>query len=184
MDKIYINLSPKQKKEGNDAIRNVSPYLGLAIFALLGIIIIVGVVIAMRASVLKYTDIQWSKWKERYSTLSRIEQDIANLGKDKNEFTKMLTPKNQMANMFGDIFSSLPKNIWFNSMNLKKDALDIRGYVVKIDEDYLVSLEKFINNLKSKEYFNSKFKKINIKDSQKKDFNGTEVLEFYLECAN
>ncbi|MDD4954601.1 MAG: PilN domain-containing protein, partial [Candidatus Omnitrophica bacterium] len=96
----------------------------------------------------------------------------------------MLTPKNQIPDIFEDVFSSLPKNIWFSSMNLKKNTLDIRGYVDKVDEDYLVSLEKLGNNLKSKKYFGSKFKKINIKDSQKKEFNGMEVLEFYIECAS
>jgi hypothetical protein len=89
-----------------------------------------------------------------------------------------------MADIFEDIFSSLPKNIWFNNISLKKDILDIRGYVVKLDEDYLVSLEKFINNLKAKQNFSSRFKKINIKDSQKNDFHGAEVLEFYIECTN
>lgn len=184
MDKIYINLNPKQKKEGNAVLKKISYLLGLSILLLLVIIIAFGVLISIKASVYKYDDIKWAKWKEKYTTLNRIKQDVANLENEKNEFKKLLTPKNKMSNIFEDIFSSLPKNIWFNSMNLKKDTLDIRGYVVKIEEDYLVSLEKFINNLKVKEYFSSRFKKINIKDSQKKDFNGAEVLEFYVECAN
>ena len=184
MDNIYINLSPKQKKEENIFVKDFSYYSGLAAIFLLAIIIALGVFIAMRAGVYKYEDIKWSKWKERYETIEKIKKDIAGLEGDRNEFKRILTPKNQMAKIFEDVFSSLPKNIWFNTMGLKKDTLDIRGYVVKIDEDYLVSLEKFINNLKAKEYFNSRFKKINIKDSQKNNFNGAEVLEFYIECAN
>lgn len=184
MDNIYINLSPKRKKEENIFLKDFSHYAGLAAFFLLAIIIILVVFIVIRASVYKYEDIKWSKWKEKYETISKMKKDISGLESDRNEFKKILTPKNQMAKIFEDIFSALPKNIWFNNMGLKKDTLDIRGYVVKIDEDYLVSLEKFINNLKAKEYFSSRFKKINIKDSQKNDFNGAEVLEFYVECAN
>lgn len=184
MDKIYINLSPKQKKEGNAALRNISYYISIGIFVLLVIIVALGILIAVRASVYEYNNVRWAKWKEKYATLDKIKQGIRSLENDKNDFKKLLTPKNQMSNIFADIFSSLPKNIWFNSMNLKKDTLDIRGYVVKVDEDYLVSLEKFVNNLKAKEYFSSRFKKINIKDSQKKEFNGAEILEFYVECTN
>lgn len=184
MDRIYINLSPKQKKEENISLKNLSYYAGLSAFFLLIIIISLGVFIAIRATVYKYEDIKWSKWKEKYETISKIKKEIAGLESDRIEFKKILTTKNQMANIFEDIFSSLPDNIWFNSINTKKDTLDIRGYVVKINEDYLVSLEKFINNLKAKEYFSSRFKKINIKDSQKSDFNTAEVLEFYIECAN
>jgi len=184
MDKIYINLNPKQKKEENAVLKKISYLLSLGVLLLLIVIIALGALIGIKASVYKYDETKWATWKEKYTTLSRIKQDMANLENDKNEFKKLLTPKNQMSNIFEDIFSSLPKNIWFNSMNLKKDTLEIRGYVVKIEEDYLVSLEKFVNSLKAKEYFSSKFKKINIKDSQNKDFNGTEVLEFYVECAN
>ncbi|MCK9574322.1 MAG: PilN domain-containing protein [Candidatus Omnitrophica bacterium] len=184
MDNIYINLSPKQKKEENIFLKNFFYYGGVGVFFLLAVIVILVIFIVIRASVYKYEDIKWSKWKDKYETISKIKKDLAALDGDRNEFKKILTPKNQMAKIFGDIFSSLPKNIWFNSMSMKKDTLDIRGYVVKIDEDYLVSLEKFINNLKAKKYFSSKFQKINIKDSQKNDFNGAEVLEFYVECAN
>ncbi|MFA5008128.1 MAG: hypothetical protein WC546_02785 [Candidatus Omnitrophota bacterium] len=184
MDRIYINLSPKQKKEENALLVKASYYLILSISFFLAVIIVLGIFIAVRASVYEYYSIRWAKWKTQYETLTRLKQDIAGLESDRNEFVKILTPKNQMAKVFENIFSSLPKNIWFNSMDLKKDTLDIKGYVVKIDEDYLVSLEKFINNLKSKEYFSNRFKKINIKDSQKIEFNGAEVLEFYVECAN
>lgn len=184
MDKIYINLNPKQKKEESAVLQKTSYYISLSALLLLAIIILLAVFIGLRASVYKYDDMKWSKWREKYTTLTKIKQDISNLESEKNEFKKLLTPKNQMSDIFGDIFSSLPKNIWLNSMSLKKDTLDIRGYVVKIEEDYLISLERLVNNLKDKKYFSSRFKKINIKDSQKKDYNGAEVLEFYVECAN
>ncbi|MDD4955641.1 MAG: hypothetical protein PHP17_06350, partial [Candidatus Omnitrophica bacterium] len=141
MDKIYINLSPKEKKKENALLKNVSYYISVGIFLLLVVLVCIGVLIGVRASVYKYEDIKWAKWREKYIILSKIKQDIKSLENDRNEFEKMLTPKNQIPDIFEDVFSSLPKNIWFSSMNLKKNTLDIRGYVVKVDEDYLVSLE-------------------------------------------
>ncbi len=184
MDKIYINLNPKQKKEKSDFLKEFLYYVAISTVILLAVLVVLWIFIGIRASIYKYEGVKWSKWKEKYETIDRIKKDISVLEGDKIEFKKILTPKNKIAGIFADIFSSLPKNIWFNNISLKKDILDIRGYVVKLDEDYLVSLEKFINNLKAKQNFSSRFKKINIRDSQKNDFHGAEVLEFYIECVN
>ncbi|MCK5288166.1 MAG: hypothetical protein KAJ79_03820, partial [Candidatus Omnitrophica bacterium] len=58
----------------------------------------------------------------------------------------------------------------------------IKGFVVKWQEDYLVSVDKFINNLINKEYSKSKFEKVNMTGSNQIKFNGIEVLEFSVKC--
>lgn len=183
MDKIYINLSPKQEKTETAVLSNLPYYLSMAIAGCFIIVVLLGIFIVIRMGVSRYYQGKWSKWKEQYTTLSKIKNEISRLEVQKNELNKILTPQNQMAKIFNDIFASLPQNVWFSSMALKKDSLDMKGYVVKVDEDSLLSLEKFINNLKSKEYFSSKFKKVNIKNSQETGFNGIQVLEFDVECA-
>ncbi|MFA5270987.1 MAG: hypothetical protein WC412_01440 [Candidatus Omnitrophota bacterium] len=185
MDRIYINLSPKKEKIENVLLRQVSYYMLIGVFFILCLIVLVAVVLFIRLAVVKHYESRWAKWKGQYASLSVIKGELASLRNEKNEFTKILTPQNQMAKIFSDIFVSLPQNIWFESLNFNKKSLLIKGYVVRLDnEDYLVSLENFINNLKAKEYFISHFKNINIKDSQKTDFNGVEALEFNLGCSN
>lgn len=184
MDKIYINLSPKQEKVESAILKDLPYYLGLGAIFCFVVVGALGVFIVIRMGVLKYQEGKWSKHKEQYATLTKIKSEISGLENNNKELKKILTPNNQMAKIFEDIFTSLPPNVWLGSMNLKKDFLIMKGYIVKVDEDYLVSLEKFIKSLKSKEYFTSKFKKINIKNSQKNDFNEIEVLEFDIECAN
>jgi Tfp pilus assembly protein PilN len=185
MDRIYINLSPKKEKLDNAILQQVSYYMLIGVFFVLCLIALLAVFLFIRIAVTKHYESRWSRWKGQSSALSVIKNELSSLQNEKSEFTKILTPQTQMAKIFSDIFSSLPQNIWFNSLNFNKKSLNINGHVVRSDsEDYLVSLENFINSLKTKEYFASHFKNINIKDSQKNDFNGIEVLEFNLECSN
>lgn len=178
-------MSPKKEKLDNAILQQASYYMLIGVFFILCLIILSAVFLFIRIGVSKHYESRWSKWKEQHKTLSVVKNELTSLKNEKNEFTKILTPQNQMAKMFSDIFSSLPQNIWFNSMNFNKKSLIINGNVVRVNtEDYLVSLENFINNLKTKEYFVAHFKNISIKDSQRNEFNGVEVLEFNLECSN
>lgn len=157
----------------------------LGVFFVLCLIALLAVFLFIRIAMYKHYESRWAKWKVKYTAVSVIKNELASLRSEKNEFIKILTPQNQIAKIFSDIFVSLPQNVWFENLNFNKKLLLIKGYVVKTDrEDYLVLLENFINNLKTKEYFMSHFKNINIKDSQKSDFNGLEVLVFNLECSN
>ena len=166
-------------------MQQASFYMLIGVFFVLCLIAILAIFLFVRLAVYKHYESRWAKWKEKYAIMSVVKNELASLKNESNEFTKILTPQNQMAKIFSDILVSLPQNIWFENVNFNKKSLLLRGYVVKSDsEDDLVSLENFINNLKAKEYFAAHFKNINIKDSQKSDFNGMEVLMFNLECSN
>ena len=84
--------------------------------------------------------------------------------------------------IFQGIFHSLPKNVWFESLDFKSGAINLKGYVVKWGEDYLVSLDGFVNSLREQEYFSSKFSNMSIRESKKSNFNGVETLKFIIEC--
>jgi Tfp pilus assembly protein PilN len=184
MEKISINLSPRQEKIENILFRNISYYLTLGVAGVIGIMALLTIFLLLKTGMLKVYESKWVKWERQFNELSKIKKDISELENEKKEFKKVLTPQYNVAKIFEDIYSSLSQNIWFESLSFKKDKLGIRGYILKLDEDYLISLEKFINNLKKKGYFTSKFRKINIKDSQQKDFSKTKVLEFVVECEN
>ena len=94
----------------------------------------------------------------------------------------MATSKHDIVLILGDVSSSLPKNIWFDGLNFKGETIDIRGYVVGWDEDYLISLDGFINSLREKDYFASKFSRVNIRKSTRERYNGVEALKFSIEC--
>jgi Tfp pilus assembly protein PilN len=186
INKIKINLNPKTKEEVNLFSQKISlytPFVGLGVIGFFIIFLFFQVLILFRANVYRNYKKEWKRWEQKYNLINNIKKETTTLLQEKKEFEKLLTPKIIMAKVFEDIFSSLPENIWFHIFSFKKGSLNLKGYVVKWnEEDDMVSLHKFLTSLKEKEYFSSKFKRISIIASKKVNFSGVEVLEFEVEC--
>jgi len=184
MEKIIINLNPQKQKPDNPFLERGMPYAMLAAVGLSVVLFVGGIFLAIQTGMLVHYRLKWQKWADKFQVLDTIKKEIASLESERNEFKKIITPQNQIALILRDVFISLPKNIWFEQLIFKKNVLNFKGYVVKIGEDYLASLDKFIDALSEKKYFASKFSKVTIKSSQKKAYNGVEALEFIIECVN
>lgn len=185
MKKIVINLSPQKTKTSNLGLENIIVYTPIvAISAIVGL----GLVLLLHLAVLKQAHSHssklkvWKKWESKAKTLGETKQKIAESRTRLDQLAAVLTPKYEMSSVLGDIFSVLPKNIWFKELDFYEKALVIKGYVVKWNQDYLASLDGFIKALRERGYFSSKFNSLSIKGSQKVNFNGLEVLKFTIEC--
>ncbi len=187
MNKININLNPQKENAPSDVVRNLSAYIPLLALGIAAVFIII-VLLQMFAFQKQHSynvyKGKWAEWQDEDTFLKRIKNNIARLQKEKEGVVAIVTPKNEAAKLLGDIYSALPKNIWFDDLKFKEGFLSLRGYVVRWEEDYLVSLDKFINALRKGENFSSHFQKVNIKQSQKAKVRGVEVLRFSLECLN
>jgi hypothetical protein len=184
MTKIHINLNPKVEKFNKLIFRELSYYAALGAGIILAIILLLGLFAASGLAKYKGYQAKWKSWEDKAVLLGKLKGDILEQENKKKEFKNIILPQNQAAKIFEDLYAALPQNIWLEALDLKKEGLNIKGYVVRLDEDYLFSLEKFIKSLAKRPHFPSKFKKINIKDSQKQNFNGVEVLEFNIECVS
>jgi hypothetical protein len=184
MGTIHINLNPKEEKFDNLIFKQLSCWAVLSAGIILVIVLLLGLTAAKKLAEYKLEQAKWKSWEDKVTLLAKLKNEILDLESQKKEFQSVIIPQNQAAEIFEDLFATLPQNIWLETLSLKKESLNAKGYVVKLDEDYLFSLEKFINGFAARPHFSSKFKKINIKESQKQNFSGAEVLEFIVECAN
>lgn len=184
MEKISINLIPHKQQPTDSLLGPGTRYALYAAFGLGVAVIVGGIIMTVQMGVLGYYEGRWKQWADKFQAIDLIKKDIASLERERNEFQKIVTPHVQMATVFGDIFQSLPKNTWLEQLSFKKDAISLRGYIIKIGEDYLATLDTFVDALKDKKYFSSKFSKITIKSSHKKNYNGMETMEFLVECVN
>jgi len=185
MKKVVINLSPQKYKTSNLKLENITTYLPLVAIAAaigLGLVLLLQLVGLKKAHTYAGKVKAWRQWEEKAKVLQEIKGQISALETERDALNKALTPGYQMSKLLGDIFSSLPKNIWFQSFKLKEEALEIQGYVVKWNQDYLASLDSFIGALREKEYFLSTFSILEIRESQKDDVNGVEALKFIIQC--
>lgn len=188
MNKISINLNPRREKIESVIAQNIIPFIPFMVLAagvLFAIILILNFILLGKVNIYNSYNKKWRQWKDKAQLVAGIKKEMEELTAEKEEFGKITIPRYQIAMIFDDIFAVLPKNIWFQQLNFTEDSLNIKGYVVMWNEDYLTSLvDNFIRPLKGRKYFSSKFGKINVGESKKQIFNETEVLEFSVECAN
>lgn len=185
MKKISINLNPQKENVTAAVLEKIVSYTPLAgLTAVLVLVLIVFLQMFVFKQTYDYSKYnkKWRMWEGKYEEMKKIKKGIAKLEKEKNKLEEIAAPKYDIVFILEDIFSSLPKNIWFEKLEFEKGAINLRGYVVTWDEDYLVSLDRFINSLRENEYFSSKFIKLSIKESKRTIFNGVETLKFIIEC--
>ena len=185
LSKIIINLNPKKEQSSGVFLEKFISFAPLVI--LLSIIILIVLLLLQLFIVGQIRGVnikraEWKEWENKSSEINLIKSDISILQEEKLRLENVVNPKNDIALIIGEIYSSLPKNIWFSKLSFTEENIEIKGYVVKWQEDYLASVDKFIKNLINKEYFKSKFEKVNMTGSDQIEFNGVEVLGFSVKC--
>jgi len=185
MNKIVINLSPHKETATTVLLRKVvcyTPVMALIAGLVLVMIIFLQILVFKQAYDYSRWHKDWKPWKNKYVKMSGIKKEIVNLTNEKNKLKEIATPEYDIVLIFESIFHSLPKNVWFETLDFKSGTINLRGHVVKWGEDYLVSLDGFVNSLREQEYFSSKFSNMSIRESKKSNFNGIETLKFIIEC--
>ncbi|MCK4917486.1 MAG: PilN domain-containing protein [Candidatus Omnitrophica bacterium] len=183
--KIIINLNPKKEQSSGSFSQKLISFTPLVILSNICIFIVLLLLqffIISQIRSVNITNNKWKEWEIKSNAINLIKSDINNLQKEKIKLENVVNPKNDTALILDEIYASLPKNIWFNKLSFTEENMVIKGFVVKWQEDYLVSVDKFINNLINKEYSKSKFEKVNMTGSNQIKFNGIEVLEFSVKC--
>ena len=185
MNKIVINLNPRKSNASQGLITNILAYvplLALAIGAVFVVIVLLQVFAFQKQHALSGQQAKWAERHDDDKLIKRLKDSIAKLEKEKNLAAAVLTPDNQADRLLEDLYAALPKNIWLDDLQFKEGLLNLRGNVVRWEEDDLLSLDKFIKGLRASQYFSSRFSKVNIKQSQKANIRGVDVLRFTLEC--
>ncbi|MDD5583726.1 MAG: PilN domain-containing protein [Candidatus Omnitrophica bacterium] len=187
MNKICINLNPHKEKTQGAVIQNIATYIPLAAMSaalLFVIIVLLNLFAAVRLGAYNGYQHRWKQWEGKFKEVSAIQKEIAAVEAEKKELKNIVVPKTEMSKMFAALFSSLPENIWLESIVFKKKSLTLKGYAIQWKEDQMVSLDSFIKALKKDTYFSTQFKKAVITESKQKDYQGVAVLEFIIECSN
>ena len=188
MKTITINLHPlgeKKEQKFLSILRRYLPFVFLAFFGLI-IINVIGFVFA------RFQNVPYEKLKKEWRNLGpqveeilSLNKEIDSLSQEKAEYKSLFKEDLQFSRIFVDIQTSLPQNIWFERIEFENSKINFVGYIVKLNEDYLLSLDKFIKGLKKRKYFSRIFPKdkINLKTSRKTRVSGVKVVKFEIECG-
>ncbi|MCF7869602.1 MAG: PilN domain-containing protein [Candidatus Omnitrophica bacterium] len=185
MKKIKINLNPRKPTIFDQGLGKALDYIPLLILLVIFFALLVGGIglfsLTKAARYNHYRNI-WKKWESRSSQLDEIKDNRDSLERELSRIKDVVAPKYTGITLLNNLFSALPKNIWFKNVFFEQEAIKVEGYIVAWDEDPIVSLENFINNLQESEDFSKKFERMSIKDTKRTNFNGVEVTQFIIEC--
>lgn len=185
MKKIVINLSPQKENITSALLQNFisyTPLISLSAAVIFALVLLLQLFALKKAHTVGVYTKKWAQWEEKADAIKEIKKELMRYEDEKDALQGLATPKNDITFILRDLFSSLPKNIWFEKIQYKEGFINLAGYVVRWEEDSVASLDKFINSLREKDYFSAKFAKINIKESKASQFNNIDVLQFVIEC--
>ncbi|UCC95314.1 MAG: PilN domain-containing protein [Candidatus Omnitrophota bacterium] len=186
MKKIEVNLHPEGEKKEQKWFVYVKRYLPFMLFGLF-LLVCVNVVLFLLASSFKKPranlEKKWHDLTPQVQEITALKKEIDSLKHNRQEYRDLVTESISASQVFAELFDSIPKNIWFSTVDLGNGVLRMNGSVVRWKEDYLVSVNKLINSLNEKKYFSSVFKNINLKNSRKSSIAGVEIMTFSIDCT-
>ena len=187
LKKIEINLYPYKAREQQGKVMDIlEKYFPFAfIGGITAVMLNVILLFLAMVSVLPYQALQ-KKWEMDTPTARKIDslrKENAAFGNKQKRLTELTTPSTAVSRVLADIYRAMPENIWLDSAIFNDKGLSFSGGVAKWkDEEYMVSLDKFMKNFRNQEYFASRFAAIDLKSSRKAELNGRQIMRFEIEC--
>lgn len=186
MKRIKINLYPHKRTSDKRFIQFIERYLPLVFLALIILFAVNGILFIVTIGARGFYNTLDKKWVEirpQAGQIDALKKELVSLKEKKKMYLDLIVPKVDPAHICADIFTSLPRNIWLGEMSCNSERLSFAGYVVKLKEDYLLSIDTFIKNLQKQQYFSSVFKNIRLMSSRKTKISGREIMKFEVLCA-
>jgi Tfp pilus assembly protein PilN len=185
--KININLYPYKAQENQGKFMDLlEKYFPFAFIGGIGAVMLnVVLLFFAMVSVMPYQALQ-KKWERDTPAVRKIDslrKDNAGLSNKQKRLGELTTPGTAVSRIMADVYRALPENIWLDSVAFSDKSFVFSGNAVKWkEEEYMVSLDKFMKNLRSQEYFVSRFSTIDLKSSRKAEFTGRQIMRFEIEC--
>lgn len=187
MKKIEINLYPYKLRSDKKLFEFIARSLPIILVATIGIVSLNLIVFAAMVISQVYTknlNYEWQRISPEARQLDSLKKEVASLKERQSQLQGLVTPALEVDRACADIFRALPDTMWFDTIKLSNKSLNFIGYAVKVKEDYLVSVDMFIQSLKEADYFSKAFNSINLKSSRKAQVYGREVVVFEIECKS
>ncbi|MBL7072280.1 MAG: PilN domain-containing protein [Candidatus Omnitrophica bacterium] len=194
---IEINLLPRElrkKKKKHFGKMPPLPFLPIAAGLLAVFISLNFVLIFFEIHKKKSLNVLNEKWEsmrpEREKT-EKLTSEILTLEKRVAATRKIAEPDLKLVKLLEGLSKAVNPNIWIERLDLKsarqsvsgnKGFLEIEGYAIGKNEQATLLVAKFISNLEGIKVFSDFSETIELKNINKRDFSGEEVMRFKLRC--
>ena len=149
MKRININLYNRGGKKEYELFVFAKRFLPQA-FSLLLIFVAINVFLLIMNGFYdinrKALTAKWNKVLPQWQRIVSLKNEIASLGSEVAAYRDLCSVGSEASRILSDIYSALPKNIWFRYVYFSQNAISLSGYVVKWRKGYLASVDEFIKN--------------------------------------
>jgi len=195
---IELNLLPrefrKKKKKHFGKMPNL-PFLPIAA-GLIAVFISVNLVLMFfeihKKKSLNVLKKKWESMRPEREKTEKLTNEISSLEKRVAATRKIAEPDLKLVKLLEGLSKAVNPNIWIEKMDLrsvkqldsgKKGFLEIEGYAIGKNEQATLLVAKFISNLEGIKEFSDFSETIELKNINKREFSGEEVMQFRLRCS-
>lgn len=134
---------------------------------------------------------KWESMRPEREKTEKLTSEILTLEKRVAATRKIAEPDLKLVKLLEGLSKAVNPNIWIERLDLKsarqsvsgnKGFLEIEGYAIGKNEQATLLVAKFISNLEGIKVFSDFSETIELKNINKRDFSGEEVMRFKLRC--
>ncbi len=187
MGRVNINLYPGSRGEENKIRKFIFQYFPYVFAGVVGVVILnillAGITIILS---LPYRQLskKWRKIESAVAGIDSLKRELDTLRSREDKYKSFLQRPFEVAHILADIFSALPRNIWFDEISFKDGEIKLSGYVVEWKMSPSASFDKFIKNLRKEAYFSTYFPLITPRSQRNVNIAGKKAMRFELECRS
>lgn len=194
---IELNLLPRElrkKKKKHFGRMPSLPFLPIAA-GLIAVFISLNFVLIFfeihKKKSLSVLNKKWESMRPEREKTEKLTSEILSFEKRVAATRKIAEPDLKLVNLLEGLSKGVDPNIWIERLDLKSvkrfdsgnnGFLEIEGYAIGKNEKATLLVAKFISNLEGIKEFSDICETIELKNINKREFSGEEVMRFKLRC--
>jgi Tfp pilus assembly protein PilN len=179
---MEINLLPKKYKQRAKVFYYIDvsiPYLVAGAIGVLAVNLVLGSLVTKVNFNKSRIESNWQRKKPQYEEIISIKAELSKLQQQTRDLQEVTKAKLFFSEFLYLVYSNLPGNIWFSSLNYKEGILRIKGAALDYKEEAPMSLNRYLNDLKSTD-IKKQFPVIAVESQQMSRLKANQVLFFDL----
>lgn len=178
---IEINLLPKnlRKVEKKSNLPYKAYIAILVVFLLFFHIVLFSLCVFKKIQIVNDTRI-WNELAPESKDSAQMREKIKVLETDVSMMKKILTRDVVLTDLFSGLNSAIPKGLWLERLSYSEDGLVLQGSVISLSQNEMTIIGKFLQALKSSDFFSKIFSKIELSSVQRRMIKTYDVVDFVL----
>ena len=184
---LKVNLLPESvRKDTLSPIEQFhrTPLMWILLGSMLGLALFLLFPIAVRGQHLHALSAKIRVLEPKSREVDQLQQSLQRFRAEDTAFRELVSGHNLWSKRLNLLSNLTPDGVWFTELTLEMEkGLILRGSAIGKGDTEMVSIGRFVQDLKSDAYFSSAFKNIQIESIKRMQEKSLEVIEFTITAS-